>query len=149
MKQKLLLKLCIPHSIQHGKSIRKLSNNYLLGGWQVYNDAHHAWLNSTKHTIHQAYSRNQFPHVNESKYRLSIGFYKGKSSKRFDISNFSLLLKWVEDVLVQVTPIPDDSYAYIVESRCVYLGPSESGDEECWVQLTKDDVEVDDDGKNV
>ena len=55
----------------------------------------------------------------------------------------------MEDVLVQVTPIPDDSYAYIVESRCVYLGPSESGDEECWVQLTKDDIEVSGDSKDI
>jgi len=141
MRHKLLLKAIIPHSIKVGKSTRKLSANYLLGGWKKYQGAHTVWLKVTEPIIADAYHNKIFAHVNEAKYRISLGFYKGKSSKRFDISNFSLLLKWAEDLLIKHTPIPDDSYVYIVESRCIYLGQSESGDEECILQLTMDDYE--------
>ena len=49
----------------------------------------------------------------------------------------SLLLKWAEDVLVEVCPIDDDNFNFVDEARCVYLGHSETGQEEVILQLTR------------
>ena len=139
MKTELLLKEEIPHTVKRGKTTRKLWTNYLMTShYQKYGQIHKQWKKETTPLIRESYKANMWGHETETQYQVSIGFKRGKSTKRCDADGMSLLLKWGIDLLVDLTPLPDDSIQYINEVRCVYLGPSEDGQEHVYLQLTKE-----------
>lgn len=65
-------------------------------------------------------------HTIDSTYRISLGFYSGKSTKVFDIDNLSMLGKWAIDAFKNVKLTVDDNFRAIKEVRYVYLGKRET-----------------------
>lgn len=138
MKTELLIRCQIPHSIERGKSTRKLWNNYLLNlHYRTLNAIHKEWKQITSEIIRASFKEKAWGHVPKTTYQVSMGFMRGKSTKRCDCDGMSLLGKWAIDLLVERTSIPDDDIYHVDEFRCVYLGNSDDGKEKVILQLTR------------
>lgn len=92
-------------------------------------------------SILPAYTAHPFAHSPEDKYKVSIGYFRGKGeetgkkTKTLDADGLSYILKVAVDTLIKNTSIPTDSIFTIPEVRCVYLG--EKTDEEIWLQVER------------
>lgn len=89
-----------------------------------------------KPDMKKVFQEKSFAHAAEQKYKISVGFARGKSTRRVDCDAFFWLLKWALDLAVEVTSIIDDSIQYISECRTVVLPPSEDGKEHVYFQIT-------------
>lgn len=143
MQNKLLLKVKLPtHRIIWRKSlVLPMLNIALSMNHWSRKKLHDSMTEQFIEAISIAYGLKPFAHMNNSQYRVSIGYYRGKGdsgkkTKTLDLDNFGYVMKIATDSLIKVTPIPSDSIFYIVESRIVYLGEKEN--EEIIYQVTLD-----------
>ena len=75
-----------------------------------------------------------YGHGNEDTYRISLGFYSGKSTKVYDLDNASMILKWAIDAW-KTTQTFDDNFNFVTEVRIKYRG--KKAKEEMWFQVEK------------
>ena len=144
MQNKLLLRVKLPtHRIIWRKSlVLPMLNIALSMNHWSRKKLHDSMTEQFIEAISMAYKFKPFAHVNNSQYRVSIGYYRGKGdsgkkTKTIDADGLSYIGKTAIDSLIKVTPIPNDCIFNIPEFRCMYLG--EKVDEEIWLQVTRDE----------
>ena len=116
----LMFKCQIPHTYTAGKSTRKVSTNAILSmHWQSRKKIHDEAV-AVCSTIFQ--QQPSLGHTPDSTYRISLGFYSGKSTKVFDLDNLSILAKYAIDAFRNTKLTVDDNFHWIKEIRIVYLG---------------------------
>jgi hypothetical protein len=116
-----------------GKSRRKLSWNDILSmHWQKRKTIHDQVLAVCGDIFSRQPSLGHSPH---DTYRVSFGFYSGKSTKRYDLDNFPA--KWVIDAWCNNMTF-DDNFRYITEVRIVYLGKKD--EEQMLFQVEKNTI---------
>ena len=116
----LIFKCPIPHTYTAGKSTRKVSTNDILSmHWQTRKKIHDEVVAVCEDIFRLQPSLG---HTLDSTYRISLGFYSGKSTKVFDIDNLAMLGKWSIDAFRNTKLTVDDNFRNIKEVRYVYLG---------------------------
>lgn len=146
MQNKLLLRVKLPtHRIIWRKSLVLPMLNIALNmnHWarkKLHDDMTEQFIEA----ISMAYKLKPFAHMNNSQYRITIGYYRGKGdsgkkTKTLDADGLSYIGKVSIDSLIKVTPIPNDCIFNVPEFRCIYLGEKE--EEEIWLQVTRDEPE--------
>lgn len=133
----LLLRVQIPMTFKYGKNkSRKLLLNHVLTMHHFTRLQHHdTMLTEYKRIIKDAYNANGWPYCKGDTYTVSLGFKRSKSTRTCDLDGFGYLMKIAIDALIECTPIPNDNFNYITETRTVYLG--REIEEQLWLQVTK------------
>jgi hypothetical protein len=138
VKTELLLQVEICHQISISpKSTRKIMLNQILTmHHQKYHRLHSDW----KKMMRPAFEKKlkNFGHEGAYTYQTKMGFAKGKSTKRMDLDGLAILLKWCNDLLVDITAIPDDNFHYICESGFKTLVASSDCQERVIFQVTRE-----------
>lgn len=132
-----IFSVTIPHMFQYGKNYRKISLNQILNmNWMNRKVLHDNMFEAYKQVL------AVIPAIGvgkEDTYRVSLGFYAGKSTKTCDADNFMYIMKVFTDVLKEKLGV-DDSIFRIPEQRIVFLGRKEN--EQLIAQLELIDVIV-------
>lgn len=114
-----IFSVTIPHMFTYGKTTRKISLNQILSmNWMKRKLLHDSMMESYSAIL------KALPAIGvgkEDTFRVSLGFFAGKSTKTCDADNFMYILKVFTDAL-KVKLGVDDSIFRIPEQRIVYLG---------------------------
>ena len=109
---------------------------------------HKDFMKAYNKIMTEAITTNSWGHSTGMTYSVSIGFSKGKAegscrkTGRLDTDNIGYYLKMAQDAFTDKSALPDDNCELITEARCVYLGPSEDGEEHLIFQVCVDDHKV-------
>ena len=108
----------IPHKYKAGKSNRKINTNSIMNmHWGKRKEIHDSFQSIMKPLL----AKCPTDRTGDIRYRISLGFYAGKSTKVADLDNFLILMKWATDVWKSHMGI-DDNFNIVIESRVVYMG---------------------------
>lgn len=121
----LLFKVGVPHQFWKDKDkLHKITLNEVLAmKWQTRNELHKQMREIYDQSLKQVRLKKWTE--DKDQYRISFGYYSGKSTKNFDLDNLGYLQKVWIDAFADFMAI-NDHFRKIVEVRTVYLGQAEN-----------------------